>query len=73
MSIRSRIGDFLFRLLFPQQAALLDDCHDQLVDTAVACEQAREAMMEANTALNNLRETIKTAAAFDMRLNGSEV
>jgi hypothetical protein len=73
MSIRSRIGDFLFHLLFPQQAALLDACHDQLVDSAIACQQAREAMVEANTALNNLGETIKTVAAFDMRLNGSEV
>ena len=73
MSIRSRIGDFLFRLLFPQQAALLDACHDQLVDAAVACEQAREAMMGATTALNSLRETLETASAFDMRLNGSEV
>jgi hypothetical protein len=73
MSIRSRIGDFLFHLLFPQQAALLDACHDQLVDSAVACEQAREAMMEANTTLGSLRETIETAAAFNMRMNGSEV
>ena len=73
MSIRSRIGDFMFHLLFPQQAALLDACHDQLVDSAVACQQAREAMMEANTALKSLEEAIKTAAAFDMRLNGSEV
>ena len=73
MSIRSRIGDFLFRLLFPHQAALLDACHDQLVDTAVACEQAREAMMGAATAVNNLRETFDTAKDFSMRMNGSEV
>ncbi len=73
MSIRSRIGDFLFRLMFPQQADLLDTCHDQLVDSAIACEQAREAMMEVNATINGLRETIKTASAFAMRLNGSEV
>lgn len=73
MFIRSRIGDFLFRLLFPQQADLLDACHDQLVDAAVACEQAREAMMGANAALHDLRKEVISAVAFDMRLNGSEV
>ena len=73
MSIRSRIGDFLFRLLFPHQAALLDACHDQLCDAAVACQQAKEAVEEVEAALHSFGETLKTAQAFSMRMNGSEV
>lgn len=73
MPIRSRIGDFLFRLFFPHQAALLDACHDQLCDAAVACQQAKEAVEEVEAALDRLGETIKTTQAFSMRMNGSEV
>ena len=73
MSIRSRIGDFLFRLFFPNQAALLDACYDQLCDAAVSCQQAKEAVEEVETVLHRLGETIKTAQAFSMRMNGSEV
>jgi hypothetical protein len=76
MSIRSRLGDFLFDFLFPSKAAVLEAAEDQLVDAALACERARIATAEVANALYHFRATIDalpvnlTAPQGDPRQSG---
>lgn len=73
MSIRSRIGDFLFALLFPRQAKALEEVEDQLVDSAVACERARVAALDAQQAIADFRPAMEATRDLAMRVTRTGV
>ena len=70
MTIRSRIGDWLFRALFPAQAALIETAEDELVDAALAHARTRQALDDAKQALAETRSLLETTRTLVARLTG---
>lgn len=73
MTIRSRIGDYLFRLLFPNQADALERMEDELVDAAVASIRAKSAVDDTRLALSGVKDVLDSTRDLVARLTGPGV
>ena len=73
MTIRSRIGDYLFRALFPNQAAALDFAEDAITDAAIAQVRAQAAVDATRRALAEVRPVLDNTRDLVARLLGPGV
>lgn len=68
MTIRSRIGDYLFRVLFPEQARALDNVEVELVQAATTSLRAKAAVDDARRAVTELRHAMDALQDMAERL-----
>ncbi len=73
MTIRSRIGDFLFRVLFPRQAEVLRNAEVDAAHLAVVSIRSRAAVDDARKAIADTRLVLDATRDLVNRLTGPSV
>jgi hypothetical protein len=73
VTIRSRIGDYLFRALFPTQARVLDNVEVELIEAATASLRAKAAADAAHLASAGTRQVLEDIRGLVMRAAGPGV